>query len=178
MVWMLTALLMQDITWQPAHPRQGALIVVSAPRAITGLVAGEPLHFRNGKALAAIPLSSTDSISVRILTIRWDGAVLGESAWIRVAPLKTPANEEVRTADRFTPPPDSALTVRLEHERSLMRAATQQAHGVPKLWSAPFMRPRTGRVTSVFGSGRRVNGVWRSRHAGLDIAGAKGAPVR
>ena len=178
MVWMLTALLMQDISWQPAHPRQGSLIVVAASRAITGLVAGEPLHFRNGRALAAIPLSTTDSIPVRTLTIRWDGAVLGALAWVRVAPLKAPANEEVRADDRFTPPPDSALTVRLEHERSLMSAATQQAHRVPKLWTAPFVRPRTGRVTSVFGSGRRVNGVWRSRHSGLDIAGAKGAPVR
>ena len=178
MLWMLTALLMQDISWQPAHPRQGSLIVVSAPTAITGLVAGEPLHFRNGTALAAIPLSSTDSIRVRTITIRWDGAVLGDSAWVRVAPRQTPSNEEVRADDRFTPSPDRALTVRLEHERSLMSAASQQAHKVPKLWTAPFVRPRTGRVTSVFGSGRRVNGVWRSRHSGLDIAGAKGAPVR
>ena len=106
MLWMLTALLMQDISWQPAHPRQGSLIVVSAPTAITGLVAGEPLHFRNGTALAAIPLSSTDSIRVRTITIRWDGAVLGDSAWVRVAPRQTPSNEEVRADDRFTPSPD------------------------------------------------------------------------
>jgi len=140
MLWMLTALLMQDISWQPAHPRQGSLIVVSAPTAITGLVAGEPLHFRNGTALAAIPLSSTDSIRVRTITIRWDGAVLGDSAWVRVAPRQTPSNEEVRADDRFTPSPDRALTVRLEHERSLMSAASQQAHKVPKLWTAPFVR--------------------------------------
>jgi len=40
------------------------------------------------------------------------------------------------------------------------------------------MRPRTARTTSLFGSGRQVNGIWRSRHTGLDIAGRKGAAVR
>src|SRR4051812_9782124 len=100
MIWLLTALLLQDISWQPPHPRQGSLIVVSASSALTGLVAGEPLHFRNGRALAAIPLSSTDSIRARTLTIRWDGAVLGDSVWIHVTPRNAPANEEVRAADR------------------------------------------------------------------------------
>jgi murein DD-endopeptidase MepM/ murein hydrolase activator NlpD len=180
MLWVLTALLVQNISWQPATPRQGSLMVISSPTAITGLVAGEPLHFRNGKALAAIPLSINDSIRVRTLTIRWDGAVLGDSAWVRVAPRKAPVNEQVRADDRFTPAPDSALMVRIERERTLMRAVTQRAHTLPKLWNAPFTRPRPAgtRVTSLFGSGRQVNGVWRSRHSGLDLAGAKGALVR
>jgi murein DD-endopeptidase MepM/ murein hydrolase activator NlpD len=178
MLWLLTALLVQDISWQPAAPQQGSLIVVSAPGAITGVVAGEPLHFHNGKALAAVPLSATAGIRVRLLTLRWDGTLLGDSAWIPVALRKAPSNEQVRADDRFTPAPDSALLARIERERALMRAATQRAHTVPKLWTAPFVRPRNSRVTSPFGSGRQVNGVWRSRHAGLDLAGAKGAPVR
>jgi murein DD-endopeptidase MepM/ murein hydrolase activator NlpD len=178
MLFMLAAVLMQDISTQPAMPSQGSLIVVSAPNAITGLVAGEPLHFAKGKALAAVPLSTTGGIRVRTLTLRWDGALLGDSAWVRVAPRRAPSNEQVRADDRFTPAPDSALLARIERERSLMHAAARASHSVPKLWSAPFVRPRTSRVTSLFGSGRRVNGVWRSRHAGLDLAGPKGAPVR
>ena len=56
--WLLlaSALFLQDISWQPATPRQGSLIVISAPGAITGEVAGEPLHFTDGQALAAVPL--------------------------------------------------------------------------------------------------------------------------
>jgi murein DD-endopeptidase MepM/ murein hydrolase activator NlpD len=179
MLWLLTgALLVQDFTWQPAMPRQGTLIVVSAPDAITGQVAGEPLHFRDGKALAAVPLTTRDSIRVQTLSIRWDGAVIGHSASVPVAVRKVPVNEQVRAAERFTAPPDSALQARIDAERVLSRDASLRAHKVPRLWSQPFMRPRTSRITSVFGSGRQVNGVWRSRHYGLDIAGPKGAPVR
>ena len=180
MLWMVAALLVQDISWQPATPRQGSLIVVSAPNAITGLVAGEPLHFSNGKALAAIPLSAGAGLRVHTLTLRWDGALLVDSAWVRVAPRNAPSNEQIEAADRFSRAPDSALMARIDRERVLMRDAAQRGHRVPKLWRGPFVRPRprTARITSVFGSGRRVNGVWRSRHAGLDLAGAKGAPVR
>lgn len=178
MLWVLAALLVQDITWQPATPRQGALIVISAPSAITGQVAGEQLHFHNGKAFAAVPLTTNDSIRVQTLSIRWDGAVIGHSASVPVAVRKVPVNEQVNAAERFTAPPDSALQVRIDAERALSREASLHAHQVPRLWSQPFMRPRTARITSVFGSGRRVNGVWRSRHYGLDIAGSKGAPVR
>jgi murein DD-endopeptidase MepM/ murein hydrolase activator NlpD len=172
------ALLVQDVDWQPATPRQGSLIVVSAPEALTGEVGGEPLHFRRGKALAAVPLSATDSARVRTLSIRWDGAVIGTTAYVPVALRKSPADEQVRADERFTLPPDSALRARIDRERALMREAARQAHEVPRLWHTRFIRPRTARITSVFGSGRRVNGVWRSRHAGLDIAGRKGAPVR
>ena len=178
-VWLLLAatLLLQDISWQPATPRQGSLIVVSAPGAITGEVAGEPLHFRNGKALAAVPLSSTDSTKLETLSIRWDGAVVGNTAYAPVQERRT-AEETVQAAERFTLPPDSALQRRIDRERGLSRDAARRAHDVPKLWRAPFIRPRTARVTSPFGSGRQVNGVWRSRHSGLDLAGRKGAAVR
>ena len=172
------ALFTQDIGWQPTTPSQGSLIVVSAPGAITGDVAGEPLHFTGGKALAAVPLGATDSTRIVTLSIRWDGAVVGKAAYVPVRLRKAPVNEQVRAAERFTPPPDSALLVRIDRERELMREAARRAHELPRLWKAPFMRPRTSRITSVFGSGRQVNGVWRSRHAGLDLAGPKGAPVR
>jgi len=170
-------LFLQDISWQPATPRQGSLVVVSAPGAITGEVAGEPLHFRNGKALAAVPLNSTDSTKLETLSIRWDGAVVGQTDYVPVEELRAVA-ETVQAAERFTPPPDSALQARIDRERVLSGDAAQRAHDVPKLWKAPFIRPRTARVTSPFGSGRQVNGVWRSRHSGLDLAGRKGAAVR
>jgi murein DD-endopeptidase MepM/ murein hydrolase activator NlpD len=178
MLLVLAALLTQDITGQPATPRQGELMVISAPGAITGQVAGEPLHFRNGQALAAVPLATNDSIQIQTLSIRWDGAVIGHSVTVRVRMRKVPSDEQVRAAERFTPPPDSALQVRIDEERTLFRDAARRAHQVPRLWRQQFVRPRTARITSVFGSGRQVNGVWRSRHYGLDIAGPKGAPVR
>ena len=171
------ALFVQDFSWQPATPSQGSLIVVSAPDAIAGEMAGEPLHFRGGKALAAVPLSATDSATLQTLSIGWDGAVVGETASVPVE-LRRVEEEQVQAAERFTPPPDSALQVRIDGERELLRDAARRAHAVPRLWKAAFIRPRTARITSAFGSGRQVNGVWRTRHAGLDIAGGKGAAVR
>lgn len=168
----------QEITWQPAVPLQGSLILVSARDAITGEVAGEPLHFRAGSALAAVPLTASESLKVVTLAIRWDGAVIGHEESVPVATRKAPVDEQVRAAERFTPPPDSALQSRIESERALSRDVARRAHLLPRLWKAPFLRPRMSRVTSVFGSGRQVNGVWRSRHYGLDLAGPKGAPVR
>ena len=177
LVLLATTLFLQDISWQPATPRQGSLIVVSAPGAITGEVAGEPLHFRHGKALAAVPLSSTDSTKLETLSISWDGTVVGNTAYIPVEERRA-EEEKVKAAERFTPAPDSALQVRIDQERELSRDAERRAHDVPKLWKAPFIRPRAARVTSPFGSGRQVNGVWRTRHLGLDLAGRKGAAVR
>ena len=167
----------QQISWQPAVPPQGSLILISDSTAITGEVAGEPLHFHAGKALAAVPLTTSESIRIVTLSIRWDGTVAGVTARVPVATRKAPANERVQAPERFTPRPDSALQARIDSERVLSRDAAHRAHAVPRLWNQPFLRPRSSRVTSVFGSGRKVNGVWSSRHYGLDIAGAKGAPI-
>lgn len=168
---------LQSITWEPARPRQGSLIVVSAPAALTGRLAGEPLHFVNGRSFAAIPLSATDSLKLEVVTLRViiEGQVLRVPIEEREVPGKA---ERLRTPERFTPPPDSALLERINRERGLMLEAARRAHEVPRLWKTAFTRPRTTRVTSPFGAGREVNGVWRSTHAGMDIAGRKGDPVR
>jgi murein DD-endopeptidase MepM/ murein hydrolase activator NlpD len=173
----LAPLVAQDISWQPATPRQGSLIVLSAPGAIIGELAGEPLHFRGGKSLAAVPLSATDSTRLETLSIRWDGAVVCQTASVPVE-LRRATEEQLQAAERFTTPPDSALQERIDRERALSQEAARRAHDVPRLWKASFIRPRPARITSPFGSGREVNGVWRSRHSGLDLAGRTGAPVR
>src|SRR5437773_11793155 len=113
MLLVLAALFTQDITWQPATPRQGEPMVISAPGALTGEVAGEPLHFRDGKALAAVPLATNDSMHIQTLSIRWDGAVIGHSVTVRVRTRRVPSNEQVGAAGPSTPPPASALRVRI-----------------------------------------------------------------
>lgn len=167
----------QDVSWEPAVPRQGSLIVISAPGALTGEAAGEPLHFTEGQALAALPLSATGRAPVHILYLRWDGVVRGKTVRVPLVERRA-SRERLRTPARFTAPPDSALQVRIDRERALSRDAARLAHQVPRLWTAPFMRPREARVTSPFGAGRRVNGVWRSRHYGLDLDGRRGEPVQ
>ena len=175
----LAVALLQAISWRPAVPEQGSLITISAPHAITGQVAGEPLHFRDGRALAAVPLGAEDSIPLHILYLRWDGMVQGRTVYARVVERHR-VSERIQAAPRFTPAPDSALLVRINAERVLSRDASRRAHALPPLWTGPFTPPRPPgtRVTSPFGGGRKVNGVWRSVHYGLDLAGRKGEPVR
>jgi murein DD-endopeptidase MepM/ murein hydrolase activator NlpD len=174
----LTALTaVQDISWEPAVPLQGSLIVISAPGAITGEVAGEPLHFTAGQALAAVPLSTSDSAAINVLYLRWDGTIHGRTVRVPLAARPT-SRERIRVSRRFTVPPDSALQARIDRERALSRDAARRAHRVPRLWWTPFVRPREARVTSPFGGGRVVNGVRRSVHYGLDLDGRTGEPVK
>jgi murein DD-endopeptidase MepM/ murein hydrolase activator NlpD len=174
---LLGALAVQEIAWEPAVPVQGSLIVVSAPGALTGEVAGEPLHFRDGQALAAIPLTTATSATVVVLYLGWDGMIVGKSARVRVSERPT-SRERIRVPRRFTIPPDSALQARIDRERVLSREAARRAHTVPPLWRTPFLRPRDARVTSPFGGGRVVNGVRRSTHYGLDLDGRTGEPIK
>lgn len=170
---------LQSITWEPARPLQGSLIVVVAPDGLAGRVAGEQLHFVDGRALAAIPLGATDSLELEVVTVSSWKFIEGTTVWMPVEKREPPnRRERLQTPERFTAPPDSAMRVRIDRERGLSLDAARRAHEAPRLWTTPFLLPRTTRVTSPFGAGREVNGVWRSTHAGLDLAGRKGEPVR
>ncbi len=167
----------QDVSWEPAVPLQGALIVISAPGAITGAVAGEPLHFNDGRAFAAVPLGDTASAPMHLLYLRWDGILQGKTVRVPMA-ARPLSRERIRVPRRFTVPPDSVLQARIDRERVLSRDAARRAHQVPRLWQTSFIRPRDARVTSLFGGGRLVNGVRRSTHHGLDLDGRRGEPIQ
>jgi murein DD-endopeptidase MepM/ murein hydrolase activator NlpD len=103
----------------------------------------------------------------------------GERAELRV-PTRDGAYplERLTVAPRFTASPDSALLARQRREASMAAEVSRAAHGTPRLFTEPFMAPRTSRITSGFGGGRTFNGTVTSRHMGTDYAGAVGAPVR
>lgn len=79
---------------------------------------------------------------------------------------------------QFTRPMDSATTARIARENQEAREVGHHAHDTPRMWSAPFLRPRPSRITARFGSGRSFNGTLASTHLGVDFAGTMGAPVR
>ncbi len=173
-----------DIRWAPDPPLQGSLIlIVVQPRdadstlPVTGALAGESLHFepdgRGGRvALGAVPFGADDTIP---LSVKVD-----EDEFATPLPVarRTVAREELRTAARFSRPPDSALAARLERERLRVREVLTRTHARPRLWSPPFGRPRPGKVRSGFGLEREYNGELESRHMGVDFGGRRGAPVR
>ncbi len=147
---------------------------------IAGEAGGEPLHLtvdNDGtiRALIAAPFDDADSLPVTL--VRAGGSGLPET--LRVAlPLSRGQyrSEQLRVAARYVAP-DSATAARIAREIEVARGVSRRSHDTPTAWSAPFQRPRTGRVTSVFGTAREFNGVVSSRHFGTDFAGAVGAPV-
>jgi murein DD-endopeptidase MepM/ murein hydrolase activator NlpD len=145
-----------------------------------GRIGTEPLHFSPDSAghwhsLAPVSIDATKEVRL-ILTCAGQPV---DSA-MHVVPLAaaTYPLERLRVAPRFSAKPDSALLARQRREAERAAAVSARAHETPRLWSEPFLRPRTTRVTSSFGSGREFNGTVTSRHMGTDFAGAVGAPVR
>jgi murein DD-endopeptidase MepM/ murein hydrolase activator NlpD len=174
------------VDWTPRRPRQGTLFRlvvdgVTDPRAVSGTVAGEPLHFTSAEggrvfALAPVPIDAAGSLTA-VIVIADDLGIDTVRARVPVAPGGYPS-EKLTVAPRFGGRPDTALQRRIDEEGKRAAAVARAAHDTPRLWSGPFARPRPGRVTSGFGRARVFNGNVQSRHMGIDFAGAVGAPVR
>lgn len=171
-------------SWQPERPMPGTLFllrVISADSAVApqGRVGSEPLHFTSDGAGAWHALAPVSVDASKEVGLALSCAEPGDSAVYQI-PLAaaTYPLERLRVAPRFSAKPDSALVARQRREAQRAAAVSAQSHETPKQWSEPFLRPRTSRVTSVYGSGREFNGTVTSRHMGTDFAGAVGAPVR
>jgi murein DD-endopeptidase MepM/ murein hydrolase activator NlpD len=171
----------QDIRWTPHAPLEGSLLRIHADTALTGELAGEPLHFLADSAgeytaLAAVPLGSPDTTA---LVVRRG---IGGAPVIRGVPVRPRPSGPVarlRTAPEFTRPPDAALSARLRRERQLVATVLRATHQRPRLWSEPFVTPRPGSIRSPFGATRGFTEEGdESRHRGADLTGERGAPVR
>ena len=170
---------------QPLTPHAGALFRVSIPTsragiqadAVTATVSGEPLHFHavgdSLVAIAAVPVDSTKGVNIA-LRCNNDAPV---TTRIRTQSGLYPL-EKLKVAPQFSAPPDSALSARMSREAAQAATVSRESHNTPRLWTAPFAKPRATRITSAFGGGRIFNGEVTSRHMGTDFAGAVGEPVR
>jgi Peptidase family M23 len=174
------------VSWSPRRPKQGTLFRlvvdgVSDPRAVTGTVAGEALHFAPAapgvvSALAPAPIDATGSLTA-VIVIADDIGTDTVRARVPIAPGGYPS-ERLTVAPRFSARPDTALQRRIEEEGRRAAEVARAAHNTPQLWSGAFQRPRPGRITSGYGRARVFNGNVQSRHMGADFAGVVGAPVR
>ena len=170
------ALTQGAVKWAPQRPVQGSLVVLTAPTAAAGTLAGEPLHWEHVgaeyRAIAAIPLGADD-------TVRGEVELGGTSTAIAIAiGARSVRSEKLRAADEFVRTPDSALEARLERERAEVRVVLAATHERPRLWKDAFARPVPGRLLSGFGSTRTFNDKVQSRHRGADLAGAVGDTIR
>jgi len=178
------------ISVNPPRPAPGALVrvtlVAGPPRAdsivaVSGTMAGEPLHFvrsANGsyRAIGGMPVDAASTTAEAIIT-RASGSADTVRTQIALPPLPPP-KEQLDVASRFGQPLDSALEARVAREVEIAHEIGRKSHETPRLWTTPFVRPRPSAITSRFGAGRTFNGRVTSRHLGVDLRGATGAPVR
>jgi murein DD-endopeptidase MepM/ murein hydrolase activator NlpD len=172
----------------PARPEPGTIVQITLTgagasiAAVSGTMAGEPLHFARSKsgayrAIGAVPVDSATTTSVEAVIVRTSGAADTVRREIALPPFPPPT-EKLAVAPRFGQQLDSALEVRVAAEAAKARAIGERSHQTPRLWSLPFIAPRPSAITSRFGTGRTFNGEVTSRHLGVDYRGATGAPVR
>jgi murein DD-endopeptidase MepM/ murein hydrolase activator NlpD len=155
-------------------------------------MAGEPLHFRTDssgaeRSFGVVPLEASDSVVARVVVRLASGAVdtlrsmlpFPHRVNVVAAARGRPARaRRLRVSKVYTARPDSLTEARVERENEEARALGRHAHETPGLWTEPFIRPRSSRITSGFGSGRVFNGRLSSSHGGVDFAGQPGDPVR
>ena len=178
------------LTMTPERPLPGALVTLrlSDPGggadsvvAITGTMAGEPLHFvasRTGhRALGAVPVDSVNSFEAEVVVTRASGRSDTLRTSVTPPPLPPP-KERLQVASQFGRQLDSATAARVAREGERALAVGRRAHDAPRRWTVPFLRPRASEVTSGFGTGRMFNGEVASRHLGVDYRGAIGSPIR
>jgi murein DD-endopeptidase MepM/ murein hydrolase activator NlpD len=141
---------------------------------------GEPLHFHPVGAHAlhaviAVPVGVRDSLPVSLILQRSDRV---DTASVALAVQRTAYSDELLSVPPQYARPDSAAAARIQTEIARSRQLSRDSHTRRRLWRGPFRLPRTGRITSGFGTARIYNGEVQSRHLGTDFAGAIGSPVR
>ena len=177
------------LTITPARPLPGTIVRLTVTStgaardsivAITGMMAGEPLHFawnKGRRAIGAVPVDSVHAVEARVVVRHASGRT--ESLHVSVTPPPLPPpKEQLNVASRFGRKLDSATEARVAREGALAAAAGRRSHDSPPRWTLPFLRPRASAVSSGFGTGRMFNGQVASRHLGVDFRGATGAPIR
>lgn len=151
--------------------------------AVSGSMAGEPLHFLRASdttwhAVGVVPVDAVRSVSARVQVRRRDGSTAPLQVAVAVPPIPKRRTEPLKVDTSFTEPPDSAKVARIARENEMARDVGRRAHDSPPLWTESWLRPRTSVITSMFGSGRVFNGQLTTRHLGVDFRGRIGEPVR
>jgi murein DD-endopeptidase MepM/ murein hydrolase activator NlpD len=172
----------------PQRPQPGAVVRLSVtprdgmqPDTVRGTLAGEPLHFtRVGgawRAIGGVPTDAQGNLVARAFVVAADGSIDTLRATMVLPAIPKPKAEPLAVDSSFSKPMDAATAERVARENARAREVGRRSHDTPALWTQSFLKPRTSRITSVFGSGRLFNGAVTSRHLGIDYAGAVGAPI-
>lgn len=85
--------------------------------------------------------------------------------------------QRLRIASKYVEPPKKELERIAEEAKEMKLARAKVGKIDAPLYSAGFILPAQGKLSSNFGSQRILNGVKKNPHNGIDIANSEGTPV-
>ena len=137
----------------------------------TALFQERPVMIHGGKALVGLHISTEPGE----YELQLKGADGSQSHRFQVIAKQYPEEHLTIANQRLVNPPESDLA-RIREETARQLAQYRRFTARP-LDLSPFVLPVTGRVSSVFGHRRVLNGQPRNPHSGLDLAAHTGTPI-
>lgn len=171
------------VTWEPAHPSAGDVVVArihGAPAHATfdAQLDGQPLHvYPTASGHATIAGIDMDAPAGQL---EWRIAVTGDATQAASGVLAiTPRTYSVQHLTvspgmvELDPDTERRAVNEIERLRTLYRTTSGE-----RLWSGSWLRPVPGETPGTgFGARRVINGKPRAPHSGIDFAASVGTPV-
>jgi murein DD-endopeptidase MepM/ murein hydrolase activator NlpD len=177
------------VTWNPAQVRRGSVIMMTvqspvrlmAAEAATGVDRFPLFKMEDGMYAALVGID----LRIKSPSIPVDFALFPAKGG---APYKIRADLKIKESGSGTKRvqklslPSSMVDLSQERIRQVREdnrvlGETLAARSRERFWKEGFLLPVNGRITTMFGTGRVLNGKPRSSHSGVDIAGKKGTRV-
>jgi len=153
---------------------QGGLIFGMAENIKSILLDGKPIMFDDsGRFVLGF---DRDDTTTHLLIVEMDEKTVLKKL---VLPRRKYKIQKINKMKQKYVSPPKEVEERIIKEREISRAAKKQIGEVDvALFKNGFKKPiQGGRISSVFGSQRILNGVPKSPHNGIDIAAPRGTPV-
>jgi hypothetical protein len=152
---------------------QGGLIILKASSG-SSLTLDDTMVMTTKDGYAAVGFHRDDTAAITIVETRPDGS----KERLILTPRARVYNEQRISGlpSAMVTPPDDVL-MRIKRDRKAVAVARGQTT-MNEAFSKPFIWPVHGIITGVYGSKRVLNDEPRAPHYGIDIAAAKGTPIR
>ena len=126
------------------------------------------LNQNSDRYRALLPTSPLDKPGRLVIRVTGEGQTKNLALWLANRSFPT---QRIRLSGTGS---GSATQLELDRVAAFKRLVTPQ-----KFWTTPFLRPNTGRVSTIFGVRRYYNGVFAQNyyHRGVDYAGSYGSSV-
>lgn len=157
----------------PASAAQASLVEGTVPPGSTLIYAGRAVRIAaDGRFVVGVAREQTGSLILNLTLPDGDTRKLS----VAITPRSFPT-ERVNGVPEKTVKPPPEIAARIEREQAQVNAVRTRDDDRTD-FEEHFIWPVQGRISGVFGSQRIYNGTPGAAHSGVDIAAAKGTPIR